>query len=316
MQVHVEVEQLELLERDAAVAMNDRLGKPGGAGREQDEQRMRERHLLELECLTARIGAGQRVRPEHRARRERRQVLGIEIRQVHHVRQRRQAFDDLADLGALVEQLAAVAVAVDAENELRARAASSGRARRARRSPGRSSTTPRRCSPWRTSRRWLRECWVDRPPRGRPARCRCRASRWRAPSPAARTPATTSPPAAGARTGARGILARPLVAQRMRRVVQPAAREPLGARHLTPAEHLRGRRGELQAAEIHHALPERRQVRHRPAPQRLVVCRTCGRARSSQAQVAREMRARERAQRWVSRAACLLGSGSCRNSHR
>ena len=191
--VHVEMEQLELLERDAAVAMNDRLRKPGGARREQDEQRMRERHLLELESVAAR----DRRPASASAQNIERGVSGvrssrIEVRQVHHVRQRRQPLDDLADLAALVEQLAAVAVAVDAENEPGAAAASSGPARRARRNPDRSSTTRRRCSPWRTSRRWLRECWVDRPPRDRRARCRARASRSRAPSPAARTRSTTS----------------------------------------------------------------------------------------------------------------------------
>ena len=41
---------------------------------------MRERHLLELESVAARIRARERVRPEDRARRERRQVLRIEIR--------------------------------------------------------------------------------------------------------------------------------------------------------------------------------------------------------------------------------------------
>ena len=101
MHVHVEVEQLELLEGDPAVAMDNGLRKPRGAGREQDPQRMRERHLLELECVAAR----DRRPASASAQKIARAVSGvrssrIEIRQIDDVRQRRQLADDLADLGA------------------------------------------------------------------------------------------------------------------------------------------------------------------------------------------------------------------------
>jgi hypothetical protein len=45
----VQALQLQLLDQDPAVAVNDRLRQPGGAGGEQDPERMADRPLLEPE---------------------------------------------------------------------------------------------------------------------------------------------------------------------------------------------------------------------------------------------------------------------------
>ena len=83
-----------------------------------------------------------------------------------------------------------------------------------------------------------------------------------------------------------------LVAQRMLRVVEPGSREPFGARHFAAAEHAGWRRRELHAAELDQRLPERRQVAHRPAPQRFVVLELVA-ALLEPGQVSGEMRSRE-----------------------
>src|SRR5262245_25421244 len=119
MHVHVEMKELQLLDGDAAVAVDDRLRQPGRAGREQDEQRVRERHLLEVKRVAPRIRTSDHVLPEQCARRNWRAIVRIEIRKMHNVLERRQLADDLADIGVPIERLSAVAVAVDAEQQLR-----------------------------------------------------------------------------------------------------------------------------------------------------------------------------------------------------
>src|SRR6185295_16631180 len=119
MHVHVEVKELQLLDGDAAVAVNDRLGKSSRARRKQDPQRMRERNLLELKRVAAWIGTSHDVRPEQGGGRNRRSIARIEIRQMNDVRERVELTDDLANVGATIERLAAVAIAIDAEDQLR-----------------------------------------------------------------------------------------------------------------------------------------------------------------------------------------------------
>ena len=93
---------------------------------------------------------------------------------MHRVAQRRQRGFDRGDLGALVDDLVAVAVAVDREQHRRARSARSGRRPTACRTPARTTTTPRRGSRWRGTRRSSRGCSAGTRRRGRP---RCTPSR-------------------------------------------------------------------------------------------------------------------------------------------
>jgi hypothetical protein len=58
--------------------------------------------------------------------------------------------------------------------------------------------------------------------------------------------------------------------QHLARVVDLGAREPLRARHGATGQHGRVRRGGLQVKVVPDALPEGRQVVHRPAPQRII----------------------------------------------
>ena len=156
-----------------------------------------------------------------------------------HVRQRGQPVDDLADLGALVEQLAAVAVAIHAEDQLgRKLRVAVEHAARAEIRPQLDHTAPMLAVAYMAT--MLRACSVDRRPRGRRARCRGRASGWRArahDAPTRRPGHGRQRPALGQVND--GVLAGTLVAQRVRGVVEPRAREPLGARHGALAEHLR-----------------------------------------------------------------------------
>src|SRR5688572_30702064 len=80
---------------------------------------MRERHLLTLKTLAPGIRSGEHGRPEQRARCNRRAVIRVEIREMNDVRQRGELPDDVADLGAPIEELSPVAVAIDAEHERR-----------------------------------------------------------------------------------------------------------------------------------------------------------------------------------------------------
>ena len=110
LQVPVQRVRLQVLEQDPAVAVHDRLRAAGRPGREQDEQRMVERHLLELERagLCHHVAPGQRVVDRL-----------VAVRDVHDALERRQRGADRRDLLAPVDHLRAVAVARDREEHLR-----------------------------------------------------------------------------------------------------------------------------------------------------------------------------------------------------
>jgi hypothetical protein len=63
----------------------------------------------------------------------------------------------------------------------------------------------------------------------------------------------------------------PLVPQDVLGVVEPGAREPLGAGHGAAAEHRGGRRGRPDAAVVPDGLPEAVQIGDRPPPQGVVA---------------------------------------------
>ncbi len=99
-----------MLDQDPAVAVDDRLGQPRGAGREQHVHGMGERHRLELE----------RPRLRHeRLPRQRVRQLALTVGQVHHVLERAQLLAHRRHLFEPVHRLAAVHVAGDREQHLR-----------------------------------------------------------------------------------------------------------------------------------------------------------------------------------------------------
>ena len=110
LQVPAEPEVLAVLDQLAAVAVDDRLRKPGGARGEQDVQRMVERDRVELE----RSAFGGQVLPGDRVR-----DLRLPERDPDHVLDRRDPASDRLDLGPAVDVAVTEAVAADREQHPR-----------------------------------------------------------------------------------------------------------------------------------------------------------------------------------------------------
>ncbi len=102
-------------QQGAAVAVHDRLRHAGGAGRIQDPQRMVERQLFEADSLR-RPSRPQQAVPQHRIRQR---GLRIQVGQQHRMLQRRQFGAHRLQHRQPVEVLAAVAVAVDRDQQFR-----------------------------------------------------------------------------------------------------------------------------------------------------------------------------------------------------
>ena len=116
MGVDVEVELLQVLEQDAALALDDRLRQPGGAGGVEDPERVVEGDPLEVE-LGALAGVGELL-PGHRVVEAAEVGVGIEVGKDDRAGQARHRRLQLGDHVAAVEVPAAVAVAVDREQDL------------------------------------------------------------------------------------------------------------------------------------------------------------------------------------------------------
>ena len=115
LEVGVQQQLLEVLQQRAAGAVHDRLGHPGRARRIQDVDGVIERQLRERDrpgLLRHEVVPGHRLRERPRPRRR------LEERGHHHVLERGQAAGDLGELGADVDRLAVVAVAVDRDQHL------------------------------------------------------------------------------------------------------------------------------------------------------------------------------------------------------
>ena len=98
------------------MAVDDRLGQPGGARREQHTQRMVERHLLELGCPVA---GGQLV-PGDEVGAERGPVeIVAPVCHIDDVADRWQGGDDVGDVAAAVDVGVAVPIAADGEEHRR-----------------------------------------------------------------------------------------------------------------------------------------------------------------------------------------------------
>jgi hypothetical protein len=111
-EVAVERDRLHVLERDAAVAVHDRLRQAGRAGRVEDVERMVERHGVGDEGACVRGELGPRRRPLDGG-------VRVEVRDDDGVRQRRQRVPDRAGLVAAIDCRGPVSVPVDREQDLR-----------------------------------------------------------------------------------------------------------------------------------------------------------------------------------------------------
>ena len=259
--VEVQAEQPQVLEQDAAVAVDDRLRQPGGARGEQHVERVVERDLVEGQLP----GLGEQLVPRHRVGHRVRPVV-----QPDDVPDARQPLADRGQLVALVDLLGAVPVRRDGEQHGRLELAEP---------VDDAAGAELRCA---------------RRPHGAQARGgqehhdRLRDVRQVPDDPVAPPHAEALQPGAGpshlvaqlaegelpwlARLGAgddRGAVGVGVGAHHVRGVVDPGSREPLRARHRRRAEHT------LVAPRNPVVIPDRRPERlglgHRPAPEVPVV---------------------------------------------
>ena len=115
--VHVEVQLLQVLEQDAPVPLDDRLRQAGGPRGVEDPERVVERHLLEGEFGTcARIA---QFVPADRVLEPAEVGLRVHVGEDHRVLEGRHLALEPRDNVEPVEVAAAVAVAVDREEDLR-----------------------------------------------------------------------------------------------------------------------------------------------------------------------------------------------------
>ena len=253
------------------------FGRPGGAGREEHEERVVERHRHELERagLGDQLGPGQRVGE-----------LVLAVRHVHDVLQRRQGGADRRDLVAAVDRAVAVAVAGDGEQdrrlELREAVDHAARAEL-----GRAAGPDRAQARGRGERddrlgdvRQVGDDAVARPD-AEPLESRARTRDLLA--------ELAERELARRRASASGRRSRPCrrPRRRRRRCSAKLSRAPgnqRGAGHLVGREHGAVRRVRLDLEEVPDRRPEPLEVVDRPALQLLVAWRTSGpRSRASQA---------------------------------
>ena len=260
LRVDVQVELLEVLEQDPALAVDDRLRQPGGARRVQDPQRVVERDALEGQL--ARLLEA--VLP----------ARAVEVAEAHQP-----AADLLVDAAhgvRAVEVAAVVAVAVDGQQHLRLdlREAVDHRAGAEVRRAARPHGAERRGGEERRHRLGeVRDV-------GRHPVAAADAERPQPAGDARHLLAQLAPRELGLLAQLGGVHDRHrvgvLAAEEVLRVAHLRAREPLGARHRPLAEHAVV--GALDAEELPHRAPEALEVVDRPAPQGLVVIERRARA--------------------------------------
>ena len=156
-QIPAQAVVLEVLEQDPAVAVHDRLGQPGRAGREQDVERVVERHRLELQRRRARRAGRPRSIASGSASSAPRTARGRRAR----AWAARRGSSPTSARRSIV--LVAVAVAGDGEQHLGLELAEPVDHAARRRTPARRRPRWRRGSPWRGSRRASRGCSAGRP---------------------------------------------------------------------------------------------------------------------------------------------------------
>ena len=249
---------------DAAVAVHDRLGHAGGAGRIDDPQRMVERHATAARSRRVRLPASRAQRGAARS------ALPAQAPAQPQVAR--------APAGGAPSAHGTRAGRPTAARRRSCATASRGRTP-CRRSDSRrtaistfgsiwrkrSSTRPGPCparstrpdradaGAWRGRRRWSAGCWAGRPPRGRRGRRPARAACARVPRPATPSSGQVSSASGCASPAWRiaGALARPRLRAAWRkhllRIVQRRALEPARARHLRRASTRAGRRVEADS---------------------------------------------------------------------
>ena len=251
LRVDVQVEHLEVLEQDPALALHDRLRKARRPGGVQDPQRVVEGHGLELEVAAGIVGPARAV--EVAQREDVPAGLG----------------GDALDGLAAVEVAPVVAVAVDRQQHLRLDLG---------------EAVDHRTRP--EVRRAARPDGADRR-RGQEAGHRLRDVRHVGGHPVALLDAERAQPRRHARRLPAQLAPRPLAqlaqlggvddrhravvlaAEQVLGVVDPRAREPLGARHLRRGQHVVI--AALDAEEVPDRGPEAVEVLDRPAPQLVVA---------------------------------------------
>ena len=115
LEVGVQQQLLQVLEQGAAGAVHDRLGHAGRARRIQNVDRVVERQLSERD---RRGIVHHKVVVQHRAAERAGHRRRLEERHHDHALQARQAGHDLGELGAHVDRLAVITVAVDRDQHL------------------------------------------------------------------------------------------------------------------------------------------------------------------------------------------------------
>ncbi len=269
MGVDVEVELLQVLEQDATLSLDDRLRQAGRAGGVEDPERVVEGDALEGELGA--LAGGEQLLPAHRVAQGGEVGVGIEVGQDDGALEARHLLLEQRQGVAPVEVLAAVAVAVDREEDLgldlREAVDDAGRAEVGRAArPDRADARGREegddrlgdvghvgDDPVPLLDSELAQAGRDRGDLGRQL-----------------APAQLGQLAQLRRVDDRrlGVVA---VAEDVLGVVEPRAGEPLGAGHLALGEDRRRLAVGLDVEEVPDRPPERVEVVDRPAPQLLVA---------------------------------------------
>ena len=265
LEVPAEAVVLQMLEQDAAVAVHDRLRKPGRPGREEHVERVVERERVERELG----GLGKEVVPGDCV--GKRVIFPAGVRDVHDGFDARKLAAYLRDLLAPVDVLLAVPVAGDGQDDLRlelpeavehAAHAELGWARR----PDRAETCAREEADERL--RDVREVG-DYPVSGADAQpLQAGAGAGDLPAEVAERQLARWP---RLRVGDDGACVEVLVAaDHVLGEVQARAGEPLGPRHLPRAEHPLVPSVRTDFEELPHRRPEPLEVGDGPAPELVV----------------------------------------------
>ena len=269
LRVEVQAELLELLYEDPAVALDDRLRQAGGARGVEHPERVVEGQLLELDL--ARLARVEQLPVADRVAQAGEVGLGLQVGQDDRVLDRLHLGEQPGDDVGAVEVASVVAVAVDAEEHLgldlreavdHAAGAEVGRAARpdgADRGGGEEGDQ---------GLGQVRHVGGDAVAGTDPERAQCRG----------RPRDLVAQLAPGQRVDLAQLRRVPdrdpvrrLVGEQVLGVVEPRAREPLGAGHLAIAEDALVRCRRTDAEELPDRGPEVLELVHRPAPQGPVV---------------------------------------------
>ena len=253
------------------MTVRDRFRQPRGAGREQDPQRRVELDVLEAELVFRHGRMIEQRFPQHCVLRRQHAIVPIQVRQVDHALERRQAADDLLHLRAAAERLAAILVAIYAKQDLR------GQLREAVQHAARAEVRPAaRPDGADAGRRQHRDHRLGNVRQARDdAVAGLHAQLAQLGGEHTHLAAELFPRQRRDLLALRQVQhrggARPLVPQHVLRIVGVRAGKPARARHLARLQHGPvGRRGDAAIA-VPDGLPEGFELRDRPVPERVIV---------------------------------------------